>query len=152
MKINEDIADFLFRALFCTIFIGLGGEHLVSGELILRLMPDWVPYPNVVSMLCGLWLIFWGGLIFIGWQVHLSAVALGVFLIVVSFAVHLPGVMSHPVGLSPEYYWLWDILQRSNLVKNACLLGVCFWLLHHDVGKYSVEWYLEQRKKNSPIT
>ena len=147
MKIDEDTAELLFRALFCTIFVGLGGEHLLSGDLLLRLMPGWVTYPHLVSILCGLWLVFWGGLILVGWQVHLAAIALGIFLIVVSFAVHLPGVMWHPVELAPEYYWLWDILQRSNLVKNACLLGVCFWLLHHDVGRYSLERYLENRAK-----
>jgi NAD(P)-dependent dehydrogenase (short-subunit alcohol dehydrogenase family) len=36
----------------------------------------------------------------------------------------------------------------SNFVKNLCLLGVCFHLLHHQTGKLSLESYL----LNSPKT
>lgn len=36
---------------------------------------------------------------------------------------------------------MWDILQRSNFVKNLCLLGVCSNLLHHEPGKLSLAAY-----------
>ena len=41
--------------------------------------------------------------------------------------------------------WMWDILQRSNFVKNLCLLSVCFHLLHHKTGKLSLESFLRSR-------
>ncbi len=31
---KADISEFLFRILFCIIFIGLGGEHLFKDDLI----------------------------------------------------------------------------------------------------------------------
>jgi uncharacterized membrane protein YphA (DoxX/SURF4 family) len=147
MKINQDVSDFLFRLLFSTIFVGLGMEHIFSDELIRQLMPTWVPHPRLISFLCGLWLVAWGGLIVIGWRLRLAALALGAFLVVVTFAVHAPGILGHPSSMNLECTWMWDILQRSNLVKNVCLLGVCFHLLYHDVGKYSFEEYLKLKKK-----
>jgi uncharacterized membrane protein YphA (DoxX/SURF4 family) len=141
MKLTADTADLLFRALFCVIFVGLGAEHLFSDDLIQRLMPDWVPFERAVSIGCGLWLMGWGSLILLGLKVRWAAIALGVFLVIVTAAVHLPGVFSTPGDIDPRNAWMWDILQRSNLAKNMCLLGVCFHLLHHRVGKYSLEQY-----------
>ncbi len=144
MKINQDLSDLLFRLLFCLIFIGLGLEHLFSDAMIQKLMPEWLPVKRAVSIACGLWLCGWGSLILIGWRVHLAAIALGVFLVVVTVAVHLPGILVEPEWLPADSAWMWTILQRSNLVKNLCLLGVCFHLQHHEVGKYSLEHRLNQ--------
>jgi len=43
---REDLTEFLFRILFCIIFIGLGAEHLFKDDLIRLLMPAWVPWPE----------------------------------------------------------------------------------------------------------
>lgn len=145
-KINQDIADLIFRAFFCLIFVGLGAEHIFSDALIQKLIPEWIPMKRLLSFMCGLWLFGWGSLILIGWRVHLAAVALGFFVVVVSLVVHLPGVMQMPPTMPQEWTWVWDILQRTNLVKNICLLGVCFHLLHHKVGKYSMEAWLRRRE------
>ncbi len=136
----------MFRFLFCLIFVGLGGEHILDDTLIQRLMPEWVPYKRLVSFLCGLWLAGWGMLILIGWRVNWAAVALGAFLVTVTAAVHVPGLFIFPNSLPRDHYWMWDILQRTNLVKNLCLLGVCFHLLNHELGRYSLEHYLAQKK------
>ena len=146
VKISEDITDLLFRLLFCSIFVGLGMEHIFSDALIRQLMPDWVPFPRAVSFLCGIWLVGWAGLIVLGWHVRWAAQALGLFVVVVTLLVHAPGIMNYPATVQTECYWMWDILQRSNLVKNVCLLGVCFHLLHHEVGKYSLEHFLNSKK------
>ncbi len=138
-KISPDLADLLFRLFFCLIFVGLGAEHIVSDALIQRLMPRWILYPRAVSIACGIWLLGWGSLILLGWHIRWAAIALGLFLILVTIVVHLPGVFSYPSGLPASARWMWDILQRTNLVKNLCLLGVCFHLQHHTVGKYSLE-------------
>ena len=144
-KIDKDLADLFFRFLFCTIFVGLGAEHIVSDALIRHLMPAWIPFPRLVSFTCGVWLVGWGGLILLGWRLRWAAIALAAFLVVVTIVVHVPGVVMHPADITQENMWLWDILQRSNLVKNLCLLGVCFELLYHQVGKYSLDAYLAQR-------
>lgn len=145
MRINYDQADLIFRGLFCLIFIGLGLEHIVSDELIQHLMPTWVIYPRMVSVVCGLWLVYWGTYVLLGWKVRKAAYALGAFLIVVTFLVHLPAMCINPSDLPEQYHWMWQILQRSNLVKNFCLLGVCVHLLHHPVGKYSLQEYLKNK-------
>ena len=85
----------------------------------------------------------------LGWRVRLAAIALGVFLILVTLLVHAPGVLSYPANLPEESRWAWDILQRTNLVKNLCLLGVCFHLLQYQVGKYSLEAYVKRRQSDS---
>lgn len=148
MNICTHRADFLFRGLFCLIFVGLGGEHIFSDELIQKLMPYWIPYPRTVSLACGVWLLGWGMMIALGWKLKWAAYGLGVFLLVVTAGVHLPGIFNYPADLPESQQWMWDILQRTNLVKNLCLLGVCFHLLHHECGKYSLEYYLKQ-KNNS---
>ena len=142
---NKDISDILFRSLFCLIFIGLGAEHIFSDELIQRLMPSWVPFKRAASILCGVWLVGWGTLIFLGWHLRLAAIALGSFVVIVTLLVHAPGVLRAPIEISSDCIWIWDILQRSNLAKNLCLLGVCFHLLHHSVGRYSVEGYFKRK-------
>jgi uncharacterized membrane protein YphA (DoxX/SURF4 family) len=145
VKINEDQSDLLFRLLFCLIFVGLGAEHLFSDQLIQKLIPDWLPMKRLVSIGCGLWLCGWGSLIMVGWRVKQAAIALGVFLIVVTAAVHVPGILVEPSWIPPDFQWMWVVLQRSNLVKNLCLLGVCFHLQHHEVGRFSLERWLKER-------
>lgn len=145
MTLSRDQADLIFRALFCSIFVGLGGEHLFHDELIRRLMPDWMPEQRLISALCGVWLITWGGMLLVGWQVKLAAKALALFLVVVTLVVHAPGVMIRSANIPEADYWMWEILQRSNLVKNLCLLGVCLQLHFHTLGKYSLEAYLAGR-------
>lgn len=147
MKISPDFADALFRSLFSLIFLGLGAEHLFSDNLIRRLMPDWLPAPREVSVFCGVWLVGWGGMILVGWHLRLAALALGSFLVLVTFTIHLPGVIQPPNALPDDAVWLWEILQRSNLVKNLCLLGVCFHLLHHAPGRFSVQALRERRRR-----
>lgn len=146
MKLNRDQADLIFRALFCSIFVGLGGEHLFHDDLIRRLMPEWMPMQRLVSALCGLWLITWGGMLLLGWRIQLAAKALALFLIVVTLVVHAPGVMIKSLNIPESDYWMWEILQRSNLVKNMCLLGVCLQLHYYELGKYSLEKYLLRRQ------
>ena len=139
---REDLTEFLFRILFCIIFIGLGAEHLFEDELIRLLMPAWVPLPRLASIVCGLWLVFWGSFILLGWHLKWSAIALGCF-VVVTALVHAPVLFAHPPGLPETCTWMWDILQRSNFVKNLCLLGVCFHLLYHEPGKLSLAAHLK---------
>ena len=146
MRISPDLSDLLFRALFCLIFIGLGGEHIVADELIQQLMPDWVPYKRLASIASGLWLVGWGGMILHGWNLRWPAAALGVFLVVVTLVVHVPGLLKYPDSLTRDCRWMWDIFQRSNLAKNLCLLGVCFHLLHHRLGKYSLQSLISSRR------
>ena len=140
--IDSNVRDCIFRALFALIFVGLGFEHIFSDELLQDLMPEWVPYPRVASFLCGVWLLGWGGLIMVGWRVRWAGVALGAFLIFATLTVHLPGVLVAPISVNASCERLWSILQRSNLAKNLCLLGVCVTLIDYKVGRYSLERYL----------
>lgn len=143
-KLDDDLCDLLFRGLFCSIFLGLGLEHVFSDELIQKLMPLWVPYKRLVSFSCGVILLSGGTLIFLGYRVRLGAGILALFLLAITIPVHGVGVLVFPPELPPETKWLWDILQRTNLVKNICLLGVCFRLLYYTPGKYSLEHYLKK--------
>ena len=90
------MTEFLFRVLFCIIFIGLGAEHLFKDDLIRMLMPAWVPWPRFVSAACGLWLVFWGSFILLGWHLKWSAIALGAFVVSVTTLVHAPALLSYP--------------------------------------------------------
>ena len=141
-----DLTELAFRGLFCLIFIGLGGEHIFHDQLIRLLMPAWVPAPRVVSIAVGLWLLSWGLLVLLGYRLRAAAIALGAFVVVVTLTVHAPALFSYPAELAEGDRWLWDILQRSNLVKNLCLLGVCFHLLHHEPGRYSLDAWLAARR------
>ncbi len=145
--INQDFADIAFRMLFCLIFIALGGEHLVKDDLIQKLMPAWVPFPKVVSIGCGLILLLGGGLIALGYRLRFAAILLGTFLIIVTAIVHGPAILTTPEFIGPDSEWLWQILQRSNYVKNICLLGVCLLLLNYQPGKWSLHAWLK-RKEN----
>ncbi|MBD5779897.1 DoxX family protein [Pelagicoccus sp. NFK12] len=144
---SKDFSDLVFRILFSLIFIGLGGEHLVSDDLIQKLMPEWVPSPRLVSIFCGLVLFVGGGMIAIGYRLKAAALILGTFLVAVTALVHAPALQGHfsPVAC-PEDQWMWDTLQRSNFVKNLCLLGVCAMLPFYSAGKWSLEAFLEARK------
>ena len=75
---------------------------------------------------------------------------LGAFLIIVTAVVHGPALFSTPEFIDSESEWLWVILQRSNYVKNICLLGVCLLLINYAPGKWSLEtWLNYQRSKTS---
>ena len=49
-RIDADRAELVFRLLFSSIFIVLGGEHMFSDGLIQELMPSWVPAPRFLSI------------------------------------------------------------------------------------------------------
>lgn len=143
--LNRDVFELIFRLLFSVIFIGLGSEHIFSDNLIQLLMPSWVPMPRLVSLSCGMWLVFWGSFIVFGIKLRMAAIALGIFVFAVTVLVHLPGVFLYPATLPAESQWMWDILQRSNLAKNLCLLGVCAHLLYHQPGKYRLTNFLKTK-------
>jgi uncharacterized membrane protein YphA (DoxX/SURF4 family) len=143
--IDRNFTDLIFRLLFCLIFIGLGGEHLIKDELLQKMMPEWIPYPKAISILCGCILLIGGSLIAIGYKLRHAAILLGTFLIVVTAIVHGPGISIVPQFISPESEWLWQVLQRSNYVKNLCLLGVCLLLIHYQPGKWSLEAWLKRK-------
>jgi uncharacterized membrane protein YphA (DoxX/SURF4 family) len=145
---NNDLADLTFRALFSLIFVGLGFEHLFSDQMLQLLMPTWIEYPRLVSIISGLWLLFWGSLIIVGWQLRYAAFALGTFLIIVTILVHLPGVLIAPIEVQAGCEKWWDILQRSNLAKNLCLLGVCIHFIYYQPGRYSLESFLTRSSKD----
>lgn len=130
--------ELVFRVLFSSIFIGLGGEHIVSDKLIQNLMPTWVPAPRLFSILAGVLLLIGGTMVLLGWQLRAASWLLGSFLVVVTAIVHLPAVLFPPPEMPEEAEWMWIVLQRSNLVKNLCLLGVCFLLYNHTPGPYSL--------------
>ena len=142
----RDLTELVFRLLFSTIFVGLGGEHIVDDTLILNLMPPWMPAPRLVSVGAGVVLLSGGSLVLLGYRLRAAAVVLGVFLVVVTALVHVPPVL----GLQPTPHdtteWAWVVLQRSNLVKNLCLLGVCLQLWWHEPGYYSLDRWLVRRR------
>lgn len=140
MRIGEDTSDLVFRVLFSTIFIGLGLEHLLSDDLLQALIPSWLGARRLVSLASGVILLTGGLSIALGLKVHLGAAMLAVFLVVVTALVHAPGLIGHyPAGLDADAHWIWTIYQRSNFVKNICLLGVCVHLLTHQPGRFSLD-------------
>jgi len=149
-RVDADARDLIFRALFSSIFLGLGSEHLLDDRLIQHLMPGWVLFPLLASRLSGALLLLGGLSILLGYRMQLGARLLGVFLLVVSITVHVPGCFAVPSGLSSDASWLWTVLQRSNLVKNVCLFGVCVHLTTHAPGRYSVDaWQARKRAMRS---
>ncbi|MCE9500091.1 MAG: hypothetical protein K8R21_06290, partial [Leptospira sp.] len=72
---------------------------------------------------------------------------LGFFLITVTIFIHGPELFVKPSGLSADWLWLWEVYQRSNFVKNLCLLGVCIHLLNYSSGRYSLDHFLETKRK-----
>jgi len=142
MKLNlsYDITDLLFRALFSLIFLGLGMEHLFSDDLIQAMMPDWLGgAKRSASLVTGVVLLLSGVCILIGWKVHTAAVLLGLFLLLVTVSIHGPALFQPPSDMPTDWTWLWDVYQRSNFFKNLCLLGVCFHLNHHRVGRFGLD-------------
>lgn len=141
MKLNlsYDVTDLVFRVLFSLIFLGLGMEHFFSDHLIQSMMPDWLGgAKRAVSIVTGAILLSGGVSVMIGWKVHEAAVLLGTFLLLVTVTVHGPALLAHPTDMPQEWTWLWDVYQRSNFFKNLCLLGVCFHLYHHRVGRFGL--------------
>ncbi|MCB1192762.1 MAG: DoxX family protein [Leptospiraceae bacterium] len=139
--------DLIFRTLFSLIFLGLGVEHLFSDTLIRSMMPDWMIYKRFLSIIAGLILLTGGTSILLGYKVKQGAWLLGLFLIVVTFLIHLPALFQFPPGMEEEYRWLWEVYQKSNLVKNLCLFGVCVHLTNHIIGPFSVEGFLKNHRK-----
>jgi len=122
---------------------------LFSDELLQHFMPAWVQFPTLASRLSGVVLLAGGLSILVGYRMRLGARVLGAFLIIVTFAVHVPGCFNVPAGIAPDYAWLWTVFQRSNLVKNVCLFGVCVHLTTQAPGRYSVDAWRTRRAAQS---
>ena len=146
-RVDFDWRDLIFRGLFSSIFLGLGSEHLLDDRLIRHLMPGWVMFPGAVSTLSGVVLLLGGLSILFGYRLQLGARLLGAFLIVVTFAVHVPGCFAVPADIPPDAGWIWTVLQRSNLVKNICLFGVCVHLTTQAPGRFSLDSWLGRRQR-----
>ncbi len=147
-KLSIDFCDLIFRVLFSTIFLGLGAEHIINDALIVQLMPLWIPAKHLVSIFGGLILVSGGSMILLGWKLEWAGFILAIFIIIVTMIVHLTGMAQYPLDLHPSAEWLWDLYSRSNFVKNLCLLGVCFQLAHHEVGKYSLQYFYASKNSN----
>jgi uncharacterized membrane protein YphA (DoxX/SURF4 family) len=145
-RVNNDTRDLIFRGLFSTIFLGLGSEHLLDDRVIQHFMPAWVQYPTLASRLSGVVLLVGGLSILVGYRMQLGARLLGAFLFVVTLTVHVPGVFIVPSDIPKDVAWLWIVFQRSNLVKNLCLFGVCVHLTTQASGRFSLDAWLAQRK------
>ena len=145
-SLDHDTTDLLFRALFSTIFLALGLEHLFHDQLIQQMMPGMLPFKRMFSLLCGAWLLCGGSMLLAGWHTRQAAAMLGGFLVLVTAVVHLRGMLGLPTGLPLEWSWLWELYQRSNFVKNLCLLGVCFHLLNHEPGRFSLDAWWKARR------
>ena len=61
--------------------------------------------------------------------------------VVVTISVHLPGLFAHPTMVTEDSVWLWNMFQRSNFVKNLCLLGVCIHRMEHAPGRFSLDYH-----------
>jgi uncharacterized membrane protein YphA (DoxX/SURF4 family) len=144
-RVSSDTRDLIFRGLFSSIFLGLGSEHLLDDRLIQHFMPAWVGYPMLASRLSGVVLLLGGLSILTGYRIQLGARLLGAFLFVVTVTVHVPGVFRVPADIPVDAAWLWAVFQRSNLVKNLCLLGVCVHLTTHAPGRFSVDAWRARR-------
>lgn len=145
-RISTDTRDLIFRGLFSSIFLGLGSEHLVDDRLIQHFMPTWVGYPMLASRFSGFVLLLGGMSILAGYRMQFGARLLGAFLFVVTLTVHLPGLYYVPPGIPADTEWLWAVFQRSNLVKNLCLFGVCVHLTTLAPGRFSVDAWRARRK------
>lgn len=145
-RVDAAMRDLVFRGLFSTIFVGIGSEHLFDDRLIQHFMPGWVRYPALASRASGAILLVGGLSILLGYRIQIGARILGAFLLVVTLAVHVPGCLTVPDTIPGECAWLWIVFQRSNLVKNLCLLGVCVHLTTYAVGRYSLDAWLVRRR------
>lgn len=146
--IDRDKSDLVFRLLFSLIFLLLGLEHLFDDHLIQAMMPTWLPAPGLLSKLAGVILLGGGLSVALGYYMRTAAYVLGGFLLTVTLIIHLPGLLHPPSDLPADWRWLWDVYQKSNIVKNLCLLGVCFHLLVHQPGRHS----LAHRTHKKPAT
>ncbi|HEY3254199.1 MAG TPA: DoxX family protein [Polyangiaceae bacterium] len=149
-RVSNDTRDLIFRGLFSSIFLGLGSEHLLDDRLIQHFMPGWVGYPMLASRVSGLVLLIGGLSILTGYRMQLGARVLGAFLFVVTLSVHLPGVFRVPADIPADSAWLWTVFQRSNLVKNLCLFGVCVHLTTHAPGRFSIDAWRARRLASEP--
>jgi uncharacterized membrane protein YphA (DoxX/SURF4 family) len=145
--VNHDVSELLFRLLFSSIFVVLGAEHLFNDDLIQKLMPEWLPMKRILSVASGAILLVGGASIALGVRVQEGAILLGLFLIVVTLVVHVPGMLQAPDSIAPEDMWLWDLYQRSNFIKNVCLLGVCLHLLTHESGSLTLTGYVQRQRQ-----
>jgi uncharacterized membrane protein YphA (DoxX/SURF4 family) len=151
-RVDKDTRDLIFRGLFSSIFLGLGSEHLLDDRLLQHFMPGWVQYPMLASRVSGVILLVGGLSILTGYRMRLGARLLGAFLIIVTLAVHVPGCFQVPKDISSDYAWLWTVFQRSNLVKNICLFGVCVHLTTEAPGRFSIDAWLARRAARAADT
>ena len=150
MELNKrDFMDLAFRMMFSSIFMGLGMEHLFHDEIIMKIMPDWVGFRKVASICAGIVLVSGGISLITAYRIKQAAIMLAVFVVIVTITVHGPELFGHPKSLPEEWTWLWQVFQRSNFVKNVCLLGVCIHLLNYTPGKLTFAnlWNVYLRKK-----
>lgn len=145
-SLRYGLFDLAFRVLFSTIFVGLGAEHVFHDDLLQVLVPSWVPWPRAASFALGLVLLAGGGSILLGWHVRRGAFVLALVVVFVTLTVHVPGLFAHPTTVADDALWLWDMFQRSNLVKNVCLLGVCIHLVEHAPGRFSFDRARERER------
>lgn len=144
LRISHDTSDLVFRVLFSTIFVGLGFEHLVSDDLLQALMPVWMGPKRALSIVSGVVLLAGGASIMLGYRTRAGATVLGGFLVVVTAVIHGPGLLGYPTGMPDDWRWVWQVYQRSNFVKNICLIGVCVHLITHQPGRFSLDRWLER--------
>lgn len=150
-RLSYDLTELVFRMLFSLIFLGMGLEHVFSDYLIQSMMPDILPYKRLFSLGVGMLLLGCGLCVAVGYRVQYASIALGGFLGVVTCFIHIPAVFVNPRTLAEDWQWLWDVYQRSNIAKNLCLLGACFHLFNHRLGRWALDAEPQKRRRVSDI-
>jgi putative oxidoreductase len=126
----KDWAALLGRALLAAMFVISGfGKIMGFAGTAGYIASKGLPLPEVLAAIAVAVELGGGVAILLGWKTRWAAVALAVFLIVITPIFH--GYWSSPPAEAMQ--------QQINFLKNASILGGVLLLLSYGPGRYSVD-------------
>lgn len=124
----QQYVPLLGRILFSAVFIMFGLGHFAQTAMMAEnLVPGWMPFPNLVVMLSGAFIVAGGLMVLTGYKAKLGGLMLAAFLVPVAFIAYGPGFAAG------------DQVATGMFMKDLGLAGAGLLIYHFGAGPVSMD-------------
>lgn len=134
----ENLAALIGRFLISFIFIFSGYHKILDfAGTVAHTASKGMPFPEFLIVIAIIIEIVAGLMVLLGWHARIGAIALIIFIIVVSLVFHA--------------YWTYPpaqaVLQSQMFWKNFAMLGGLLYIFAFGAGKYSLKYLMHHKRK-----
>ncbi|HKJ81681.1 MAG TPA: DoxX family membrane protein [Ignavibacteriaceae bacterium] len=118
----------IFRIIYAGIFSIIGINHIVNASEFAKYFPSYIPDSKDIVLIIGFILIAASVFILLNKFVKPICISLSIFLLVVVFAIHLPGLLNIEIMKTSMF----NVLKDTGLAGGGLLIAGIFDVSEHN--------------------